>query len=92
METARVCKKITYLPLPTLSTPINCLEQQPGMPLRAGSQPYRLHSDIPTLQVQHHNANTRSFPDADICSDHDIVLTNIKLKLKTKRFRRSTGT
>ena len=34
-------------------------------------------------------ANTRSFPDADIGSDHDNLLTTIKLKLKTKRFKKS---
>ena len=30
--------------------------------------------------------NARSFPGADTGSDHDLVLTTIKLKLKTKRF------
>jgi exonuclease III len=30
-------------------------------------------------------ANTRTFPGADIGSDHDLVLTNIKLKLKNRR-------
>ena len=34
-------------------------------------------------------ANTRSFPGADIGSDHDLVPTTIKLKLKTKRFTKS---
>ena len=34
-------------------------------------------------------ANTRPIPGADIGSDHDLVLTNIKLKLKTKRFTKS---
>ena len=34
-------------------------------------------------------ANTRSFPRADIGSDHDLVLTTIKLKLKTKLFTKS---
>ena len=29
-------------------------------------------------------ANTRSCPSVDIGSDHDLVLTTIKLKLKTK--------
>ena len=31
----------------------------------------------------------RPFPDADIGSDLDLVLTTIKLKLKTKRFKTS---
>ena len=31
-------------------------------------------------------ANTRSFPGADIGSDHGLVLTTFKLKLKTRRF------
>ena len=35
-------------------------------------------------------ANTRYFPGADIGSDHDLVLTTIKLKLKTKRFTKNT--
>ena len=35
-------------------------------------------------------ANTRSFPGADIGSDHDLVPTTIKLKLKTKRFTKSS--
>ena len=35
-------------------------------------------------------ANSRSFPGADIGSDHDLVLTTIKLKLKTKRFTKSS--
>ena len=30
-------------------------------------------------------ANTRTFPGADIGSDHDLVLSTIKLKLKAKR-------
>ena len=30
-------------------------------------------------------ANTRTFPGADIGSDHDLVLTTIKLKLKAKK-------
>ena len=34
-------------------------------------------------------ADTRSFPGADIGSDRGLVLTTIKLKLKTKRFARS---
>ena len=34
-------------------------------------------------------ANTRSFPGADTGSDHDLMLTTIKLKLKTKRFTKS---
>ena len=34
-------------------------------------------------------ANTRSFPGADIGSDHDPVLATIKLKLKTKCFTKS---
>ena len=34
-------------------------------------------------------ANTRSFPVADIESDHDLELTTIKLKLKTKCFTKS---
>ena len=34
-------------------------------------------------------ANTRSFLGADIGSDHNLVLTIIKLKLKTKRFTKS---
>ena len=33
--------------------------------------------------------NTRSFPGTDIGSDHDLVFTTIKLKLQTKRFRKS---
>ena len=34
-------------------------------------------------------ANTRSFPDADIGSDHDLLITTIKMNLKTKRFTKS---
>ena len=34
-------------------------------------------------------ANERPFPDADIGSTHDLALTTIKLKLKTKRFTKS---
>ena len=34
-------------------------------------------------------ANTRSFSGAKIGSDHDLVLTTIKLKLKTKHFTKS---
>ena len=34
-------------------------------------------------------AKTRPFPGADIGSDHDLALTTIKLKLKTKRFMKS---
>ena len=34
-------------------------------------------------------ANTRSFLDADICGDPDLLLTTIKLKLKTRRFTKS---
>ena len=34
-------------------------------------------------------ANTRSFPGTDIGSDHDLLLTTIKLKLKTKLFTKS---
>ena len=34
-------------------------------------------------------ANTGSFLGADIGSDHDLVLTTSKLKLKTKRFTKS---
>ena len=42
------------------------------------------------LQVHGINkANTRSFPTADIGSDHDLVLTAVTLKLKTKRFTKS---
>ena len=36
-----------------------------------------------------HKANTRPFPDADIDSNDDLVLTAIKLKLKPKRFTKS---
>ena len=32
-----------------------------------------------------------SFPGANNGSDHDLVLTTIKLKLKTKRFMKSPG-
>ena len=35
-------------------------------------------------------AKTRTFPGADIGSDHDLVLTSLKLKLKTKRFQKSS--
>ena len=35
------------------------------------------------------NTNTRSFPGADIGSDHDFVLTITKLKLKSKCFTKS---
>ena len=31
-------------------------------------------------------ANTQSFPGAHVGGDHDLVLTTIKLKLKTERF------
>ena len=34
-------------------------------------------------------ANTRSFPGADIGSGRNLVLTTIKLKLKTKRFTKN---
>ena len=34
-------------------------------------------------------ANTKFTPGADIGSDHDLVLTTIKLKLKTKHFTKS---
>ena len=34
-------------------------------------------------------ANTRSFPGADDGNDHDLMLTTIKLKLKTKHFMKS---
>ena len=30
-------------------------------------------------------ANTRSFPGADVGSDHDLLMTTVKLKLKSKR-------
>ena len=36
-------------------------------------------------------ANARSFPGANIGSDYDLVLTTIRLKLKTRRFRKSPG-
>ena len=35
------------------------------------------------------DANTKSFPDADIGGDNDLVVIIIKLKLKTKRFTKS---
>ena len=34
-------------------------------------------------------SNTRSFPGAYTGGDHDLVLTTIKLKLKTKHFTKS---
>ena len=34
-------------------------------------------------------ANTRSFPAVNVGSERDLVLTTIKLKLKTKRFTKS---
>ena len=34
-------------------------------------------------------AKTRTFPGADIGSDHDLVMTSVRLKLKTKRCPRS---
>ena len=34
-------------------------------------------------------ARTRSFPGADIGSEYDLMLTIIKLKLKTKHFTKS---
>ena len=37
-------------------------------------------------------AGTRSFPGADIFSGNDLMLTTIKLKLKTKRFTKSPRT
>jgi len=44
--------------------------------------PQRLKSSI-------NKAMTRTFPGADIGSDHDLVLTNIKLKLKSSRTHKS---
>lgn len=37
-------------------------------------------------------AKTRTFPGADIGSDHNIVMTTFKLKLKTKHCRKSPCT
>ena len=34
-------------------------------------------------------ANTRPFPDADSGSDHDLLITTIKINLKTKRFTKN---
>ena len=47
-------------------------------------QPQRLTSSI-------NKANTRSLPGANIGSDHHLVLTTIRSKLKTKRFKKSSG-
>ena len=55
----------------------------------------RVHNQIDfilTLQCfksSINEANTRSFPGADTGSDHDLVLTTIKLKPKTKPFTKS---
>ena len=83
--------RTTDSPLQTLSTPTSRLEQQPGMP-QVGSfttiiidfilTPQRFKSGINT-------ANAWCISGADTGSDHDLVLTSIKLKLKTKRFTES---
>ena len=55
----------------------------------------QVHNQIDFILTPRHfkscinKANTRSFPGADIGSDHDLVLTTIKLKPKTKRFTKS---
>ena len=65
-------QRSTDLPLPKLSTPISCPGQKLCIPK--------------CFKSSFSRANTRSFPGANIGSEHDLVLTTIKLKLKTKRF------
>ena len=72
--------------LPKLFAPTSCLGQQPGVQVHIQTDfiltPQCFKSSI-------NKANTRSFPGAGIGSDHDLVLTAIKLKLKTKCFKKS---
>ena len=41
------------------------------------------------MKTSINEANTRSFPGADTGSDQDLVLTTIKMELKTKLFAKS---
>ena len=57
-----------------------------------GSETDIFHPDTPILQVQHqqnNKANTGSFQGGDVGSGYDLMLTTIKLKLKTKCFTKS---
>ena len=55
----------------------------------------QVHNQIDFTRTPHpfksriDEVNAKSFPGADIGSDHDLVLTTIKLKLKTKLFTKS---
>ena len=83
-------QRTTESPLPTFPVPTRCLRQQPGMSLMGS-----VHSQIDFILTPQrfkcsiNKANTIFFPDADIGSDHDLVFTTIKSKLKNKRFTNS---
>ena len=91
METPRICKE-----QPTYRFQSNTLRTHKLSRTATWHAPnWKVHNQIDFILTPKHcmsstnKANTRSFPGADIGSDHDLVLTTIKLKLKTKRFTKS---
>ena len=90
METPRVRKEPSTYPYQLSLHPYKLSKSDLARSKWAGSHPdidfiltpQRFRSSI-------NKAKIRSFPGADMGSDHDVVLTTIKLKLKTKCFTKS---
>ena len=83
-------QRATELPSLTLSTPTGYLEQQ------TWHAPFgQVHNQIDLiltplrLKCSINKANTQFFPGAHVGGDHDLVLTTIKLRPKTKCFMKS---
>ena len=77
--------------MPTISTLANC----PVLTAAWHSPNRQVHNQTDFILTPQHFkssinlANTRSFPLADIGSNHDLVLTTTELKLKTRCFTKS---
>ena len=76
-------QRATDSPLPTLFTPTTW--HAPN-----GQVHNQIDFILTPQRSSINKANIRFSPDVDIGSDHDLVLTTLKFKLKTKRFSRST--
>ena len=73
----------------TLSAPTKIKNNNVACSEQPDTQPHRLHSGTTAFQVEYQQGKNKSFPGADIGSNHNIVLCSLKLNLNVKCFQKS---